>query len=47
LALPRFIYLRNKRHDELVALQQIARNQLSRYEEALRLAGTALGARRP
>ena len=46
LALPRFTYLRNKTPDELVALQQIARDQLSRYEEALRLARTALGARR-
>ena len=47
LALPRFLYLRNKRRDELLVLQQIARTQLSRYEEALRLARTALGARRP
>jgi hypothetical protein len=46
LALPRFTYLRNKTREELVTLQQIARHQLSRYEEALRLAMTALGARR-
>src|SRR5215831_6363971 len=46
LALPRFTYLRNKTREELVVLQQIARHQLSRYEEALRLAMTALGARR-
>jgi hypothetical protein len=46
LALPRFTYLRNKTRDELVALEQIARDQLNRYEQALRLARTALGARR-
>ena len=46
LALPRFSYLRNKTREELVTLQQIARHQLSRYEDALRLAMTALGARR-
>jgi hypothetical protein len=46
LALPRFTYLRNKAREELVVLQQIAGHQLSRYEEALRLAMTALGARR-
>src|SRR5262245_46802993 len=46
LALPRFIYLRNKTREELLTLHQIARHQLSRYEEALQLAMTALGARR-
>jgi hypothetical protein len=46
LALPRFIYLRNKTREELLTLHQIARHQLSRYEEALQLATTALGARR-
>ena len=47
LTLPRFAYLRNKTREELMMLQQMARRQLSLYEEALRLAMTALGARRP
>jgi len=46
LALPRLIYLRSKTREELVTLEQIARHQLGRYEGALRLAMTALGARR-
>jgi hypothetical protein len=46
LALPRFTYLRSKTPEELLALQQVARHQLSRYEAALQLAMTALGARR-
>ena len=47
LALPRFTYLRNKTREELLTLQQTARHQLGRYEEALRLAMAELGARRP
>jgi hypothetical protein len=46
LTLLRFAYLRNKTREELVTLHHMARRQLSRYEEALRLAMTALGARR-
>ena len=46
LALPRFMYLRNKTRDELVTLEQIARHQLTRYEDALHLAMKALSARR-
>ena len=46
LALPRFTYLRSKSPEETFGLQQVARHQLSRYEEALQLAMTALGARR-
>jgi len=41
---PIFTYLRSKTPEELVALQHIARHQLSRYEEALRLAMTACSA---
>jgi len=47
LALPRFAYLKTKSRDEVVALQHIAQVELKRYEDALRLATAALGARRP
>lgn len=43
LALPRFAYLKSKTRQELVALQQITQFQLSRHEDALRLAMSALG----
>ncbi|MDQ8728413.1 ClpX C4-type zinc finger protein [Bradyrhizobium sp. LHD-71] len=46
LALPRFAYLKNKSREEVVAIQQVARIELSRFEEALRLATAALGALR-
>jgi hypothetical protein len=46
LALPRFAYLKHKSRQELVALQQIAQVELKRYEDVLRLATAALGARR-
>jgi hypothetical protein len=35
LALPRFAYLKNKSHEEVEALQQIAQLELKRYEDAL------------
>jgi hypothetical protein len=46
LALPRFAYLRNKSREEVLALQETARLDLSRFEDALRLATAALGAPR-
>jgi hypothetical protein len=46
LASPRFAYLKGKTQDELVAFQQTAQRELKRYEDALRIATTALGARR-
>jgi hypothetical protein len=46
LALPRFAHLKSKTREDLVALLQIAQHQLKRYEDALRVATTALGARR-
>lgn len=45
LASPRLAFLKSKTHDELVALQQVTQFQLSRHEDALRLAMTALGGR--
>jgi hypothetical protein len=45
LALPR--HLKNKTPDELVALQHLAERALKRYEDALRIATTVLGERRP
>jgi hypothetical protein len=45
LASPRFNYLNNKMPDELVALQQAAQREQKRYEDALRIATTALGVR--
>lgn len=44
LSSPRLAYLKGKTREELVGLQQIAQFQLDRYEDALRLARTALGA---
>jgi hypothetical protein len=38
--------LKGKTQDELVAFQQTAQRELKRYEDALRIATTALGARR-
>ncbi|MDQ0471314.1 ClpX C4-type zinc finger protein [Labrys wisconsinensis] len=46
LALPRLAYLKTRTREELLALQQAAQFQLSRHEEALRLATAALGARK-
>jgi len=46
LAQPRLAYLKTRTREELVALQQVAQFQLSRHEEALRLATAALGARK-
>jgi hypothetical protein len=46
LASPQFNYLKSKTQDELVALQQAAKRELKRYEDALRIATAALGARR-
>jgi hypothetical protein len=46
LASPRFNYLKNKEPDELLALQQAAQREQKRYEDALRIATAALGARR-
>lgn len=44
LALTRFAYLKNKSREEVVALQETARLELSRFEDALRLATAALRA---
>ena len=46
LALPRFHSLKSKTREELVGLQLTAQREKSRYEDALRLATAALGARR-
>jgi hypothetical protein len=46
LASARFNYLKNKPREELVALQQAAQHELKRYEDALRIATTALDVRR-
>jgi hypothetical protein len=46
LALPRFHYLKTKTRAELAGLQLTTQLELSRYEDALRLATAALGARR-
>ena len=46
LAPPRFYYLKTKTREELVELQLTAQLELRRYEDALRLATAALGARR-
>lgn len=43
---PRLAYLKTKTREELVWLQQVAQFQLSRYEDALRLARAALDARK-
>jgi hypothetical protein len=45
LALPRFHYLKTKTREELVGLQLTTQLELSRYEDALRLATAALDAR--
>ena len=39
-------YLREKTHEELVAMQQKARHELTRYEDALHIATTVLSERR-
>jgi hypothetical protein len=46
LSLPRFAYLKNMTPEALVRVQQKAQHQLKRYEDALRVARTALGAHR-
>jgi hypothetical protein len=46
LTLPRFAYFKNQSREEIVALQQTARLELSRFEDALRLATAAFGALR-
>jgi len=45
LALPGFAFLRGKPRAELLTLQQNSRNELGRYEEALRIATTVIAER--
>jgi hypothetical protein len=45
LALPELGYLRNKSHEELLAMQQTAQAELKRYEEGLRFATAVLAER--
>jgi hypothetical protein len=45
LTSPRFVYLRNKTRDDLLALLEQARHELKWYEDALRIAQSVLGER--
>ena len=45
LTLPRFLYLKNKTREELLAGQEQAQRKLKRYEDGLRITATVLGER--
>lgn len=45
LTLPRFAYLKDRKRESLLALQEEAQRDLKRYEEALRIAAAMLGER--
>lgn len=47
LTLPRFAYLKDKKREDLLALQEQAQLDLKRYEEALRITAAVLGEPRP
>jgi hypothetical protein len=47
LTLPKLAFLKHKSRNELTALQHKVQSELGRYEDALRLAATALGMSRP
>jgi hypothetical protein len=45
LTMPRFVYLRDKTREDLLALQEQTQRELKWYEAALRIAATVLGER--
>jgi ClpX C4-type zinc finger/Glyoxalase superfamily protein len=46
LTLPRFAYLKDKKREDLLSLQERAQRDLKRYEEALRITAAVLGERK-